>query len=118
MSTIGLLATANQRHGGELHLIDTTGISKCRACAIGKHSSQLNERLSKESFEHLTIEEGSQLLLSIIQECSAGSKEKYDDKNIDSNSYGAWNLPSQAFVEILVVDSMRSKVRRLRQPLI
>ncbi len=117
MSTIGLLATSNQKNGGDLHLIDTTGISKCRAYAIGKHSSQLNERLMKENFNHLTVEEGTQLLLSILQECSTG--ESTSDYNTDINDVNEpWNLPSQTFAEILIVDSLCSKVKRLRQPLI
>ena len=122
MSTVGLLATTNRSNGGDLLLIDTSGILRCRAYAIGKYSTQLNERLMKENFEHLTVEEGSKLLLRILQECSAGGHGvgvKEINLNIDlDNVHKPWDLPMQTFAEILIVDSMHSKVKRLRQPLI
>ncbi len=116
----------NQAGGGELHLIDTTGIIKCRAYAIGKHSNQLNERLMKEQFVNLSAEEGAQLLLDIVNECSTGSTSESTDgkdrkqieKKGESNTYSAWDMPSGTCVEIAVVDSQERKVRRLRQPLL
>jgi 20S proteasome alpha/beta subunit len=132
LSTVGLLATtSNQHHGsaGEIHLVDTTGIIKCRAYAIGKHSTQLNERLMKEQFQDLDVEEGAQLLLKIIQECSEGSKKstkkssiffwkKEVDDGADDEEYDAWEMTSTTFVEIAVIDSIARKMKRLRQPLL
>ena len=115
LSTIGLLATANESNGGDLHLIDTTGITKCRAYAIGKHSIQLNERLMYENFQDLTVEQGMQKLVNILEECSKGESTSEED-GVDSK-FEPWNLPKQTFVEMLVVDSIKSKIRRLRQPL-
>ena len=104
----------NSGSSGELHLIDTTGIIQCRAYAIGKHSTQLNERLVGEQFAHLTVEEGAQLLLDIIQECSvAGSsststtnKSNNDGRDkglddVDEGNYDDWDMPSGTCVEIV-----------------
>ena len=120
MSTIGLLATTNQNASdgvsGELRLIDTTGIIHCRAYAIGKYSQQINKRLLKEKFEDLSVQEGAQLLLEVIRECSVG-KQKHLDNN-DEGDNESWELPMGTFVEIAIVDSNQKKFRRLRQPLL
>jgi len=135
LNSVGLLATIistpspNQyQGGGELHLVDTTGIIKCRAYAIGKHSTQLNERLMQEEFTNLNVEEGAKLLLDIVNECSTGTRfdgegdkreeRKQIERDGESNNYSAWDMPSGTCVEIAVIDSIERKVRRLRQPLL
>lgn len=127
LSTVGLLATAtinpnnNDGIGGELHFVDTTGIIKCRAYAIGKHSSLINERLSKEQFHELSVEEGAQRLLDIVTDCSKGASMNINDNEVVGDEEGddeSWQIPSGTFVEIAVIDSTQMKVRRLRQPLI
>ncbi len=127
LSTIGLLATAtinpnnDDDIGGELHFVDTTGIIKCRAFAIGKHSSLINERLSKVQFHELSVEEGAQRLLDIITDCSKGASMNSNDSEMVGDEEGddySWQISSGTFVEIAVIDSTLMKLRRLRQPLI
>lgn len=104
------MATVNKRHDSEIHLIDPTGISKCRAYAIGKYSAQLNKKLSEENFTHLTVEEGAQLLLHILQDCNT----KRWDADVHGSSE-AWGLPSETFAEILIINALGIEVTRLRQ---
>jgi len=113
LSTMGLLATTsasnNQIYGrGQLYLIDPTGIVQCRAYAIGSHALQLNERLSKETFHDLNVEEGVKLLLDIVKECSLGNEES-------GGNFEPWDIPAGTCIEIVIVDNADRKMRRLRQ---
>ena len=122
-----MLATVNQSDC-ELHLIDTTGIIKCRAYAIGKYSSQINKHLLKKQFRDLSVEEGAQLLLDIIRECSVGNSNDNssdDDINMlrkseedDEGGDDSWQMPLGTCAEIAVLDLSRRQIRRLRQPLL
>ena len=85
----------------------------------------------KEKFKDLSVEEGAQLLLEIIRECSEGSKNRNgsDDnitrgRNLNSISEedeeggnNAWQMPLGTCVEIAVIDLSQRQMRRLRQPL-
>lgn len=122
-----MLATTNLNGGGELHLIDTTGIIKCRAYAIGKHSYQLNERLAKEQFSTLSVKEGAQLLLDILRECCGGTENKDNVassrktlmvEDEEDDAHDVWVVPPGSCVEIAMLDANERNLRRIRQPLL
>jgi hypothetical protein len=130
MSTVGLLATTNYKNQNELQLIDSTGIVKCRAFAIGRYSNQINQCLLKENFANLSVEDGVQLLLDIVQKCSSQKQGKsqsengrqIDATNVDAqrgekdNGFGAWDVSlNDLHVEIAVVVSKSEILKRMRQ---
>jgi len=95
--------------GGYLWLVDATGIYPIKAHAVGFGSNDINRRLVKESFEKLSVEEGAQLLLDIIV-------DEFGDRGDKNESRENWKLPQGTRVEIVALDSVTMKMRRLRQP--
>ena len=101
---MGLLSTYG---GGEgdccLWLVDATGAYCVRAHAIGWGAKTINERLRRIDSSILTREQCALRLLQTIVE-EPNEKEKT-----------AWNLPSNVYAEVAVVNSSQRKMSRLRR---
>lgn len=119
LSTVGLLAT--NAFENELYLVDATGLYPCRAMAVGSHSSQINRFLFRVDFMKMDVEDGAEVLLSILRDCRRGKFphviERNDDddiKNAKDEDDHAWHIPDSSMVELAVMKS-KGKITHRRK---
>ena len=105
LSTAALLAT-NARDD-DLYLVDTTGLYPCRALAIGSHSHQINEYLSKVDFMKLTVKDGAEKLLKIVRDCRQDktvlTERERKNRKQENDDGDAWHIPNCSIVEIVTM---------------
>jgi len=106
LSTAALLAT--NLHGGELYLVDTTGLYPCRALAIGSHAKDINKCLESIDFCAMSVEDGLQKLLQILRDCRDGKGKGAGDGN------EVWHIPNESVVEITIMTMEGKGIQRKR----
>jgi 20S proteasome alpha/beta subunit len=107
LATAGLLAT--NLHGGELYLVDTTGLYPCRALAIGSHAKDINACLESIDFCVMSVEDGVQKLLQILRDCRDGKGKDGGDGN------ELWHIPNETVVEIAMIMIEGRGIHRKRE---
>jgi len=111
LSTAALLAT--NAHGSELYLVDTTGLYKCRAMAIGSHAKEINACLANFDFCDMNVEDGVHKLLQILRDCREGKRNEKDGSDHES-----WRMPHESVVEILMLKTEGKRIQRKREILL
>ena len=101
LSCVGLLASCGAVGRGYLWLVDGTGAYRTRAHAVGNGSNLINRKLVSTDFSVMTKEEGAKRLLKFVAEEGLGNKAS------------GWYMPGECRVEMLLVDSVKRKAKRI-----
>jgi len=107
LATAGLVAT--NLYGGELYLVDTTGLYPCRALAIGSHAKDINACLESIDFCAMSVEDGVQKLLQILRDCRDGKGKGAGDGN------EVWHIPNESVVEMAMMTMKGKGIQRTRE---